>query len=112
MDRELRRSLLILAGIVLVTAWFSELFYFPDEHYQVLEFMSYKLGITPAADLPWEFSARIRPWFQPLVYFLIAKPLISFVLADMFAVAFVLRLATGLFSLLALGIFAKAVLPT
>ena len=37
--------------------------------------MSYKLGITPASELPWEFSARIRPWFQPLVYFLIAKPL-------------------------------------
>jgi phosphatidylinositol glycan class B len=112
MDKELRRSLLILAAIVIVTAWFSELFYFPDEHYQVLEFMSYKLGITPASDLPWEFSARIRPWFQPLVYFLIARPLMGLGLTDMFAVAFVLRLATGLFSLLALAVFAKAMLPT
>ena len=67
MNRELRRSLLILAAIVLVTAWFSETFYFPDEHYQILEFMAFKLGITPAAELPWEFSARIRPWFQPLI---------------------------------------------
>ena len=58
----------------LVTAWFSNTFYFPDEHYQVLEFMALKLGITPASELPWEFAARIRPWFQPLVYFLIAKP--------------------------------------
>jgi phosphatidylinositol glycan class B len=112
MDRELRRSLLILTAIVVVTAWFSELFYFPDEHYQVLEFMSYKLGITPASDLPWEFHAQIRPWFQPLVYFLIAKPLLVLGLNDMFAIAFVLRLATGLFSLLALALFARAILPT
>jgi GPI mannosyltransferase 3 len=111
MDKELRRSLLILAAVVVVTAWFSELFYFPDEHYQVLEFMSWKLGITPAAELPWEFHAHIRPWFQPLIYFLIAKPLVTLGLTDMFAIAFVLRLATGLFSLLALALFAKAVLP-
>jgi phosphatidylinositol glycan class B len=112
MDKELRRSLLILAAVIAVTAWFSELFYFPDEHYQVLEFMSFKLGITPASDLPWEFSVRIRPWFQPLVYFLIAKPLMVLGLRDMFVIAFVLRLATGVFSLLALALFAKAVLPT
>src|SRR5665213_2550277 len=75
MDRQLRRSLMILAAVTLVTAWFSVMFYFPDEHYQVLEFMSFKLGITPASELPWEFSARIRPWFQPALYFLIARPL-------------------------------------
>ena len=112
MDKELRRSLLILAGVILVTAWFSELFYFPDEHYQVLEFMSYKLGLTPASELPWEFSARIRPWLQPLLYFLIAKPLILLGLTDMFAIAFVLRLVTGLFSLAALALFVRAILPT
>jgi GPI mannosyltransferase 3 len=112
MNRELRRSLLILAVVIAVTAWFSDSFYFPDEHYQVLEFMSYKLGLTPASDLPWEFSARIRPWFQPLVYYAIAKPLIWLGLRDMFDVAFGLRLATGMFSLSALALFARAVLPT
>jgi GPI mannosyltransferase 3 len=112
MDRDLRRSLAILAAMVLVTAWFSELFYFPDEHYQVLEFMSFKLGITPASELPWEFSARIRPWFPPLLYFLIAKPLTLVGVKDMFTIAFILRLATGLFSLAALAVFARAVLPT
>jgi phosphatidylinositol glycan class B len=112
MNRELRRSLLILAALIAVTAWFSDLFYFPDEHYQVLEFMSYKLGITPASDLPWEFSARIRPWFQPLVYYAVAKPLTWLGLHDMFAVAFGLRLLTGIFSLSALALFARAVLPT
>jgi phosphatidylinositol glycan class B len=112
MDRELRRSLLILAAVTAVTAWFSNTFYFPDEHYQVLEFMGLKLGITPASDLPWEFAARIRPWFQPTLYFLIAAPLRMLGLTDMFAVVFVLRLLTGLFSLAALAAFARALLPT
>jgi phosphatidylinositol glycan class B len=112
MDRELRRSLLILAAVTIVTAWFSNTFYFPDEHYQVLEFMGLKLGITPASELPWEFTARIRPWFQPLVYFLIVTPLRALGMTDMFTLVFVLRLLTGLFSLTALAAFARAILPT
>src|SRR6185312_1757908 len=112
MDREIRRSLLILAAVTIVTAWFSNTFYFPDEHYQVLEFMGFKLGSTPASELPWEFAARIRPWFQPLVYFLIAKPLQGLGVRDMFTIVFVLRLLTGLFSVGALAAFARAILPT
>jgi phosphatidylinositol glycan class B len=112
MDRDLRRSLWVLAAMILVTAWFSETFYFPDEHYQVLEFMSYRLGITQVSDLPWEFSAHIRPWFQPLLYFLIVKPLTLLDVKDMFTIVFVLRLVTGLFSLAALAAFARALLPT
>jgi phosphatidylinositol glycan class B len=112
MDNALRRSLLLLAAVTLVTAWFSTTFYFPDEHYQVLEFMSYKLGVTGASELPWEFSARIRPWLQPLLYFLIAKPLTLLGVKDMFIIAFVLRLMTGAFSLAALAVFARSVLTT
>ena len=33
----LRRSLFILTAVTVVTAWFSNTFYFPDEHYQILE---------------------------------------------------------------------------
>ena len=112
MDRALHRSLALLAVVVIVTAWFSATFYFPDEHYQILEFMAFKLGITPASELPWEFGARIRPWFQPLAYFLITKPLLFVGVKDLFVIAFLLRLITGLFSLLALAAFAKAVLPS
>ena len=61
MDRELRRSLVLLGAVTLVTAWFSELYYHPDEHFQILELMSWKLGITPVSELMWEFPARIRP---------------------------------------------------
>jgi phosphatidylinositol glycan class B len=112
MDRVLRRSLLILTAVMILTAWFSVTFYFPDEHYQVLEFMGHKLGITPASELPWEYEARIRPWFQPLLYFLIVSPLRAVGLHDMFTLVFLLRLATGLFSVAALAVFARAILDT
>jgi phosphatidylinositol glycan class B len=112
MDRELKRSLILLGLVTLVTAWFSQLYYHPDEHWQTLEFMSWKLGITPVSELPWEFPARIRPWLHPLLYFLIAKPLILLGVKDMFTIVFILRLVTGLFSLVALAVFVRALLPT
>ena len=74
--------------------------------------MSHKLGFTPASALPWEFTARIRPWTQPLIYYAIAKPLLWLGVSDLFTVVFVLRLLTGLFSLAALAVFARAILPT
>ena len=112
MTMELKRSLLWLGLVTVITAWFSELFYFPDEHYQVLEFMSHKLGFTPASALPWEFTAGIRPWTQPLIYYAIARPLLWLGVSDLFTVVFVLRLLTGLFSLASLAAFARAILPT
>ena len=112
MASELKRSLFLLTAVVVLTAWFSNLFYFPDEHYQVLEFMSHKLGVTPASALPWEFRAHIRPWLQPAIYFGVAAPLRAAGVTDMFIIAFILRLLTGFFSVAALGAFARALLPT
>jgi len=112
MTGELKRSLFLLTAVVIVTAWFSNLFYFPDEHYQVLEFMSHRLGITPASALPWEYQQRIRPWLQPVIYYGIAAPLRAAGVTDMFTIAFILRLLTGLFSVAALAAFARALLPT
>ena len=106
----LRRSLLIIAIVTAVTAWFSLTFFNLDEHYQILEFMSYKLGITKAAELPWEFQSQIRPWLQPFFYYLATKTLMAAGLRDMFHIVFVLRLLTGCLSLTALAVFAKAML--
>jgi len=112
MTAELKRSLLLVGLVTVITAWFSDVFYFPDEHFQVLEFMAHKMGVTPASALPWEFQQRIRPWLQPTVYYAIAQPLRSLGLTDMFTLSFLLRLLTGLFSLGALAAFARALLPT
>lgn len=110
--RALWRSLALITAVTLITACFSDLYYFPDEHYQVLEFMSLKLGITAPSDMPWEYFAHIRPWMQPFLYFLIARPLLLLGVRDLFFVTFILRLATGLFSVAALALFARKVLPS
>lgn len=108
----LNRGFAILCVVTAVTAWFSETFFFPDEHFQILEYMAMKLGLTSPADLPWEFAAQARPFTQPFFYFLIAKPLMMLGLRDLFAVMFVLRLVTGLVSLAALLYFARWMLGT
>ena len=47
--------------MTLVTAWFSNLFYYPDEHFQALEFLGLKLGITPPSAMPPEYR-HVRSW--------------------------------------------------
>lgn len=39
-----------------------------DEHYQILEFVNYKLGLVSIDRLPWEFGFRMRAWIQPGLY--------------------------------------------
>lgn len=103
----LTRSLVIITLFTLSTAWVSDLYFWPDEHWQVLEFMSMKLGITPPGDLTWEYGAQVRSWMQPFLYWLIAKPLMLAGIRDMFVVVFALRLCTGLLSLAALARFVR-----
>lgn len=57
----------------LLAAWFSIGYFHLDEHYQILEFLSFKLGTGTAENLPWEHQAQIRPWIQPFFYFLVTK---------------------------------------
>ena len=106
-EAMLNRSLAILALFTFSTAWVSELYFWPDEHWQVLEFMSMKLGITPPGELTWEYGAQVRSWMQPFLYWLIAKPLLTTGIRDMFVVVFVLRLASGALSLWALKDFSR-----
>lgn len=106
-DGVLRRSLAILCTVTIVTAWFSETFFFPDEHFQVLEYMAMKLGLTSPADLPWEYAARARPFTQAFLYYLIARPLRALGLTDLFDLMAILRLITGAVSLAALIGFAR-----
>lgn len=68
---QLPIALSALFGII--ASYFSLGYFHLDEHYQILEFLSYKLGTGSLQNLPWEFNAQIRPWVQPFVYFLMAK---------------------------------------
>ncbi len=96
----MNRRLLVLFGLVLlVTAVTSENPFHPDEHFQIVEFASFKMGLTPQAYLPWEYGAGLRPWLLPLVAFLCMKSLRMLLGADVFAATLLLRGLAAAFSL-------------
>ena len=47
-----------------------------DEWYQITAFYLYRLGLHQVSELPWEFAAQIRPWFQPALYASLLGPFI------------------------------------
>ncbi|MBI3534310.1 MAG: hypothetical protein HY072_02310 [Deltaproteobacteria bacterium] len=65
--RFLWRWLFVSLGFHLLTAYFSVGYHSPDEHFQIVEFAGYKLGLTPLKDLAIEFSERMRPWMLPAI---------------------------------------------
>lgn len=79
----------------LLCAWFSQGFYYIDEHLHVLEFASWKIGNTPTSSLPREFAEQIRSSLLPAIAYFISKILISIGLYNPFTIAFLLRLLTG-----------------
>lgn len=68
-------SLPIIVSLILgfIASYCSIGYFHLDEHYQILEFLSYKLGRGGVKNLPWEYQAQIRPWIQPFFYFILQK---------------------------------------
>jgi phosphatidylinositol glycan class B len=89
---------IILALILCIIAVISLGYFHLDEHFQTIEFASYKLGRTAASDLAWEFPARVRPWLQPFCYVIIAKIAALASLTDPFALALIFRLFSAFFA--------------
>lgn len=52
----------LVAGVMSIGFWDM------DEHFQILEFMNYRMGRSGADRLPWEFRAEMRSWLQPFLY--------------------------------------------
>ncbi len=101
-DAEWRRFVFRWAGVSLlliaVASYFSYGFFQFDEYYQVTEFVSYKLGKTPAGEMAWEFHQQIRPWFQPAVYYCAAKACLAVGIENPFRMSWVFRILSGLLS--------------
>ena len=99
-DPEWRRFVvrwsLVSLLLITVAAYFSYGFYQFDEHYQVVELVSYKLGRTPADQLAWEFHEEIRPWLQPGLYYVVAKGLGCLGVENPFTLATGFRAVSGL----------------
>jgi hypothetical protein len=98
-----RAALAILISGHLLAAWTSFGYHHPDEHYQILEWANHFVGLNPdAASLPWEYAARIRPWFQPLIHAFTMKGLILAGIYEPFSAATLARTAYGLLNVWAL----------
>lgn len=96
------RYFLIAGLILLCTCFFSKGFHQNDEHFQLLEFASMKLGITPVGELAWEYTAKMRPAIQ--VYFIVAvynTYSLFFDTPNPFTVALILRVISAILALYA-----------
>ena len=91
----MNRYVRIAGALFLLTAVFSTGHHQGDEHFQILEFAAYKLGRAEAADLTWEFDARMRPALQPALAYAVSRLLALFAADNPFFVAGVLRLLSG-----------------
>ncbi len=90
------------AALHFLAAVFSVGHHSADEYFQILEFMSFKLGATPAADLAVEYGERMRPWLLPAFGTALVKGLGAVGISNPFHWAMALRLISGLIGWLSL----------
>ncbi|HTH82747.1 MAG TPA: hypothetical protein VL490_07415 [Mucilaginibacter sp.] len=109
---NLYRNIALLGLLLqLIAAWFSLGYNHVDEHYQVFEFCNYKLGLSPASQLPWEYAAHCRSGLQPLVAYIFCKTLLVFGLFNPYFAAFLPRLLMGVATWLVTCRVVKLMLP-
>jgi hypothetical protein len=99
---------LLLLILLLLTAVQSQGYWHPDEHFQILEFANFKLGLTPESELPWEYAAKLRPWTLPAATLVILKALRALHVDSPHSQMLVLRLLTALCSAAACLYFLRA----
>lgn len=110
-----RKYLFIAAAALLIACWNSVGFHQGDEHFQLLEFAAWKLGLMGQEDLTWEFAERMRPATQPVIVYTLHKALSVFGEVNPYHFAFLLRLlSAGGFLLLAIKVWERygSMMPT
>ncbi len=94
-----------------LTAYFSEGFFHPDEHFQILEFCNYKMGLSPAEDLPWEFKEKIRPALQPALCMAFVKLFHAVGIQSAFNCILWIRILTAVLAWILFNRFGSFLLP-
>jgi GPI mannosyltransferase 3 len=89
------RLMLFSLVMHIIASWFTVGYHLYDEHFSIFEFAGYKLGITPADALPWEFPAKLRQALQPGIVYGIMK-MMGGPSADPFICSFIVRLIAAL----------------
>jgi GPI mannosyltransferase 3 len=97
--------------VFVVTAVFSIGYHQADEHYQIIEFALFKLGINQPENLVIEYSQQLLPGFQPFIAFLFLKSFSWLGISGPFLQMGIIRIFIGLFCLFATFIGLKAFLP-
>ena len=98
-----------LAAVVYVIAGlFSSGFYHPDEHFQVIEYASMKMGWCSPSDLTWEYGACMRPTLHPTICLIIFRLLDVIGVHDPFVLASILHVVAGLVAVGAITLFVRA----
>lgn len=95
-----KKTLLIAVFLLVLTAWNAVGYHQSDEHFQILEFAAYKLGLNEQSDLAWEYNEQMRPAFQPALAYVAYQFFAIFGRPNPFLVAFFLRLCSAAFFLL------------
>ena len=87
----------------ILASYFSTGWLNADEQSCVLEYVNFKLGyqsdpcfLNTDKDSANSSSLMIRSWFQPFVYFVIAKILLFFNLTNFFSITFILKQLSSL----------------
>lgn len=103
------KSLYIFA--LLVTCFFSIGFWHPDEHYQILEYLNVLQNPEYLSSLSWEYSERMRPWFQPYFYYFIVSFLNALKVTNPHHLVFFLRIITAALGFIFLNVSIRALRP-
>ena len=95
-------KILILGLLVsLVASYFSIGYHHPDEHWQINEFVAYKLGQAKFVDMPWELGRESRQTIQPAIVYFFAKILNNFGDYNPFNLALYLRILSAILAFIA-----------
>jgi len=98
---------LIVLFLYIIVAYKSSGYHQEDEHYQLIEFANYKLGLVPENRLAWEFKEQIRPGFQPMICYFFLKGFHLVGIHDGYTITFLLRAISGLFSIFVISRFVR-----
>lgn len=97
------KQVFIFSAIALfIASIFSLGYHHFDEHFQLLEFGAYQLGLNKAENLPWEFHKQMRPAFQPSIVYLVHSFWSVLGVNSPFFIAFFLRLLTAILTFISL----------
>jgi phosphatidylinositol glycan class B len=62
--------------IHIASAYFHLGYQHPDEHFRLLGFANYRLGLFPASDLPWEYGQKMHLALQSAIAAMVYQTLL------------------------------------